>query len=107
YEHSQQLTQENEKLREVVASLRREIARGKGANKVLKDHLQALEKRMRELRPEPLEPSTSSPGTAPPSAGSGQGPPANEAPPPAAEPSGGGGLDTGPPAAGATGATGD
>jgi cell division septum initiation protein DivIVA len=58
YAHSQGLTQENEKLRAVVASLRRELAKGKGANKELKDHLQSLENRMRELRPPPLEPST-------------------------------------------------
>ena len=103
YEHSQQLTQENEQLRGVVASLRRELAKTKGANKVLKDHLEALEKRMRELRPPPLEPSTSPEAAAPPSGAPSEAPPANEAAPEAAAPSADGGLDTGPPAQGAQG----
>ncbi len=98
YEHSQRLTQENEKLRGVVASLRRELAKAKGSNEALKDHLQALEKRMRELRPPPLGPSGGA--KAAPNAPSAQAPEppseASQGAPPTEE----GGLDTGAPAQG-------
>jgi hypothetical protein len=100
YEHSQRMTQENEKLRAVVASLRRELEKGKGANKVLKENLQALEKRMRELRPPPL--GSSGAGKPAPAEAPEEAPAApREAAPQAAQPSTpDGGFDTGPPAAG-------
>ncbi len=101
YENSQRLTQENEKLRQVVASLRRELNKGKGANNVLKDHLQALEKRMRELRPPPLESSgAAKTAPAPASEAPEEGPAAAQEDVQPAQPSSpDGGLDTGPPAA--------
>jgi hypothetical protein len=39
YEYSQRLTQENEKLRGVVAGLRRELAKEKGGSKALREQL--------------------------------------------------------------------
>jgi hypothetical protein len=65
YEHSQRLTQENEKLRGVVAGLRRELAKEKGGSKVLREQLESLEKRMRELEPPPLEPPNEAGASAP------------------------------------------
>ena len=90
YEHSQVLTQENEKLRSVIASLRRELAKEKGGSKALKEHLQSLENRMRELQPPPLEPPTRPnraappPAAAAPSAPSSPGTDASAPPPPQA-----------------------
>jgi translation initiation factor IF-2 len=92
YEHSQALTQENEKLRALVASLRRELNRGKGANKVLRDHLQSLEKRMRELEPPPL----AQPRAATPAAQAPATPSVPSGAAPAAAPPAGGAADTAP-----------
>jgi hypothetical protein len=55
YEYSQRLTQENEKLRGAVAGLRRELAKEKGGSKALREQLESLENRIRELTPPPLE----------------------------------------------------
>jgi hypothetical protein len=65
YEYSQRLTQENEKLRGVVAGLRRELAKEKGGSKALREQLESLENRIRELAPPPpLQPPNEAGGSA-------------------------------------------
>ncbi len=49
YEHSQQLAQETERLRALVASLRRELDRRRGESKALRNHVRTLEKMLSEI----------------------------------------------------------
>jgi len=87
YQRSEELGQENERLRTLVASLRRELGKSRSENKTLQEHLHALEKRLHEI-------------SSPPPSGGGEGPPANEPPAPApAEPTAASAPPAPPPAA--------
>jgi len=76
YTHSQKLTQEGERLRALVSSLRRELGKRSRQNKVLKNRLEALERKLQEITTTPPEENRPEPrlGTfpeTPPVAGSG------------------------------------
>lgn len=72
YGHSQRLTQQGERLRALVGSLRHEIGKQKRENRALRHRLQVLERRLQEMTTPPPEatsedvaPSASSHGASP------------------------------------------
>jgi hypothetical protein len=94
YERAEELGAENERLRALVASLRRDLRKSRGANKSLDDQLRALEKKLSEIGSPPPEGGAESPEerTAPTSPS--PHPPEAPPPPPQAQPpSPGGGAD--------------
>ena len=54
-ERSSDLARETERLRSIVASLRRHLTKSREENRVLRDHVHALEKRLEEVRTPPLD----------------------------------------------------
>jgi hypothetical protein len=61
YAHSQKLTQEGERLRALVSSLRRQLGKRNRENKVLKNRLKALEKKLQEITTPPPEENRTEP----------------------------------------------
>ena len=82
YERAQELGEQNEWLRELVTSLRRDLRKSRDRNKSLNDHLQVLQKKLHEISAPPPEKTavTEPRGTAPPEEK------ATPAPPPAQPP---------------------
>jgi hypothetical protein len=58
YERVEELGAENQRLRGLVASLRRDLRKSRGANQSLEDHLRTLEKRLSEISSPPEEDTT-------------------------------------------------
>jgi chromosome segregation ATPase len=56
YAHSQQMTQENQRLRALVAALKNELVKTRSDNKAIRSQLRTVEKRLREVRSTPPEP---------------------------------------------------
>jgi hypothetical protein len=87
YERTELLTKDNERLRTLVSSLQRELAKTRGENQTLKSHIRALEKRLHEIHTEPpdAEEQAAAPPPPPPQGtrrgGSPQAPPVLAAPP--------------------------
>ena len=50
YAQVDELTREGDRLRALVASLRRDLAKSRDENKALKSHIRALERRLSEVR---------------------------------------------------------
>jgi len=55
YARSRELSTENERLRKVVGSLRRDLAKSRGENQALQDQVRALEKKLSEIDAPPPE----------------------------------------------------
>jgi hypothetical protein len=55
YGHSQKLTQQGDRLRALVSSLRRDLAKRARENKALKDELEALQRKLEEIAVPPPE----------------------------------------------------
>jgi hypothetical protein len=58
YARVEELDAENQRLRGLVASLRRDLRKSRGANKSLEDHLRTLEKQLSEISSPPEESAT-------------------------------------------------
>jgi len=58
YERVEELDAENQRLRGLVASLRRDLRKSRGANKALEDNLRTLEKQLSEISSPPEESAT-------------------------------------------------
>lgn len=90
YERAQELDEQNEWLRELVTSLRRDLRKSRDRNKSLNDHLQVLQKKLREISAPPPEKTavTEPRGAASPEAKATPAPPPTQPPtqPPARDP---------------------
>jgi len=69
YAHSQELTQENQRLRALVAALRSELGKTREQNKAIQNQLRTVEKRLKETRIPPPETGKTVAGGEPPDSG--------------------------------------
>jgi hypothetical protein len=94
YERAEELGAENQRLRALVASLRRDLRKSRSANKSLDDQLRALEKKLSEIGSPPPEGGAESPEERTEPTSPSPNPPESPPPPPQAQPpSPGGGSD--------------